>query len=341
MKRTPVIPAEASWTRTLGSMNSSSDLGARVRSPRRTSASRYMLEVTCTWRRSGAIVISATVPTVTPRNLTGETTASRTNSPSFQWLVAVVAISRGPWAGVEEGADPRVVAPVPERRRLAPGDDAPRPAVQHDAVSGDREDAPQLVGDDHGRHAEAGVQGQDEIVELRGRDRVETRRRLVEEEQRGVERQGPRDPGTLFHAPRDRCREMVLEALEAHQAELRAHDRVDRVAVEGRPLREREGHVLRQCHRAEERARLEEDSVARRALASGRSACDADRAAHGLLQADQRAEQGALAAPAPAQDGEHVAPRHREVEVLEHHRVAVADGQVLDLDHGNLSGRRH
>src|SRR2546426_5681735 len=78
------------------------------------------------------------VPSVTP-------TASRTNSPSFQWLVAVVAISRGPCPGVEEGADPRLGASVAERRGLSPRDDPARPAVQHDAVLDDREDAPQLV----------------------------------------------------------------------------------------------------------------------------------------------------------------------------------------------------
>src|SRR5947209_6921433 len=53
----------------------------RVGSHSGTSASRYVLEVPCTWRRSGAIVISATVPTVTPRNLTrGPTSSAGTDS---------------------------------------------------------------------------------------------------------------------------------------------------------------------------------------------------------------------------------------------------------------------
>src|SRR2546427_12498161 len=106
------------------------------------------------------------VPSITP-------TASRTNSPSFQWLVAVVAISRGPCPRVEEGADPRLGAPVAERRGLSSRDDAAGPAVQHDAVSDDREDAPQLVRDDDRRHAEADTQRRDEVVELCGGDRIE------------------------------------------------------------------------------------------------------------------------------------------------------------------------
>src|SRR5213080_3123936 len=308
--------------------------------------------------------MSVTVPTVTPRNLTGEPTsspctdsskwliagndsrrnprapsqkrppsiaptASRTNSPSFQWLVAVVAISRGPWPRIEEGADLWIGASVAEGRGLSPRDDAARPAVQHDAVPGNREDAPQLVRDDDRRHAEAGIQGGDEVVELRGGDRIEAGRWLVEEQQRRVERQRARDPGAFLHAARDLRREVVLEALESNQAELRPDDRVDRVAVELRPLRQRELDVLREGHRAEERPRLEEDAVARGSLARRGCARDADRAVQGRLEADQRAEQGRLPAPAPAQDGEHVAARHREVEVLEHHRVAVADRQAL------------
>src|SRR5436853_3864343 len=110
------------------------------------------------------------VPSITP-------TASRTNSPSFQWLVAVVAISRGPCPRVEEGADPRLGASVAERRGLSPRDDPARPAVQHDAVPDDREDAPQLVRDDDRRHAEAGIQGRDEVVELGGGHRIEADRK--------------------------------------------------------------------------------------------------------------------------------------------------------------------
>src|SRR5207244_6561111 len=155
------------------------------------------------------------VPSITP-------TASRTNSPSFQWLVAVVAISRGPCPGVEEGADPRLGASVAERRGLSPRDDPARPAVQHDAVLDDREDAPQLVRDDDRRHAEAGIQGRDEVVELRGGDGIEAGRGLVQEQQRRVERQRTRDPGALLHAARDLRREGGLETLDAYQAELRA-----------------------------------------------------------------------------------------------------------------------
>src|SRR5207244_1543920 len=114
-----------------------------------------------------------------------------TNSPSFQWLVAVVAISCGPRAGIEEGAHLRIGAAVAERGGLSARDDATRPTVQHDAVSHDRKDAPQLVRDDDRRHAEAGVQGRDEVVELGGGHRIEAGRGLVEEEEGRVECQRP------------------------------------------------------------------------------------------------------------------------------------------------------
>src|SRR5438874_6189959 len=176
--------------------------------------------------------MSTTVPTVTPLNLTGEPTSrpctdsskyltarkdsrrnrrapsqksapsitptpSTTNSPSFQWLVAVVAISRSPRAGVEERPHLRIVAPVAQRGGLSACDDAARRAVDHDAVSHDGEDAPQLVRDDDGRHAEATVQGCDQVVELGRGHRVKAGRGLVEEEQRRVERERPRDSRAL------------------------------------------------------------------------------------------------------------------------------------------------
>src|SRR5262245_45796542 len=153
--------------------------------------------------------------------------ASRTKSPSFQWFVAVVAISRGPRARIEEGPDLRIVAPVAERRGLAPGDDAARLSVDHDAVANDREDAPELVRDDDRRHAETGVQCRDEVVELGGRDRIEARRRLVEEEERRVERQRARDARPLLYAAGGVRREVVIEPLEADQEEVQGVDHSD------------------------------------------------------------------------------------------------------------------
>src|SRR6185295_2142069 len=99
----------------------------------------------------------------------------------------------------------------------------------------------QLVGDEDRRHPQAVVQRQDELVELRRAHRIEARRGLVEEEQRRVERERASDAGTLLHAARDLRRQVMLEALEADEAELRADDRIDRAAVEARPFAEREG----------------------------------------------------------------------------------------------------
>src|SRR5262249_60355584 len=87
-------------------------------------------------RRNLGAPSQKSAPTIVPM-------ARRTNSPSFQWLVAVVAISSGPRVRIEEGMDLRIVAPVAERRGRSPRDDAALAAVHHDAVLDDREDAPQ------------------------------------------------------------------------------------------------------------------------------------------------------------------------------------------------------
>src|SRR6266404_789002 len=207
--------------------------------------------------------MSVTVPIVTPRNFTGEPTsrpctdsskyeiacrASRwnrcaasqktvpaaaripatTNRPSFQWLVAVVAMSRRSRCAVEERVDAWIVVRIAQRLWIAARNDPLRAAIEEDAVAHDRENARQLVGDDHRRHAKAPVQREDQRVELRRAHRVETRRGLVEEEQRRVERQRARDAGTLLHAARDLRREVMLEPLEPHEPQLRADDGLDR-----------------------------------------------------------------------------------------------------------------
>src|SRR5690242_4561457 len=176
--------------------------------------------------------MSPTVPMVTPRNLTGDPTSSpctdsskydtaliesrwkrrapsqntliaiatiatTTKRPSFQWLVAVVATSARVRHAVEERVHAGIVAVIPEGRRRAARDDAAHPAVDEDAVAHDRVDARQLVGDDHGRHAEALAEREDELVEVRRGHGIEAGGRLVEEEQRRVERERARDPRPL------------------------------------------------------------------------------------------------------------------------------------------------
>src|SRR4029434_5295665 len=97
---------------------------------------------------------------------------------------------------------------------------------------------------------EAAIQSQDQVVELDGADGVQASRRLVEEQQRRIEGERSRDAGAFLHPAGELGGKMILEALEAHEAELRTHHDVDRWRVEGAPLAQRQGDVLRARHRA-------------------------------------------------------------------------------------------
>src|SRR5262249_40592243 len=153
-----------------------------------------------------------------------------TKSPSFQWLVAVVATSGQPT--VEEGADPRVGASIPKFARPPACNDAARVAIDQYALADDGEDARELVGYEHGRHAHAAIQGQDQVVQLHRADRIEPGRRLVEEQERRIERECARDASALLHATGYLGGHVVLEAFEPDEPELRSHDDVDRPRIE-------------------------------------------------------------------------------------------------------------
>src|SRR5262245_60859128 len=81
--------------------------------------------------------------------------------------------------------------------RGARGDRRAGFGVEEDAVVGDLEDARELVSDDHHRGAEAVAELEDEIVEKARAHRIETGRRLVEEQDLGIERDRPRQAGAL------------------------------------------------------------------------------------------------------------------------------------------------
>src|SRR4051812_5329591 len=101
-----------------------------------------------------------------------------TNRPSFQWFAGsfkaglpslVVGVVR---AAGEEVSYARVAA-LAQVVRVAAGDDTRALAVQHDAVLGDLENTVEVVGDHDQGQAEFSIQGQEQVVELGGSDRVE------------------------------------------------------------------------------------------------------------------------------------------------------------------------
>ena len=105
-------------------------------------------------------------------------------------------------------------------------------------------------------------------------------------------------------------------------------------AADARPGRQREREVLGQRQRAEERARLEEHAERRHALVEVRlaDAVDVDAAGHRLLQADQVAEQRALAAARAAENRQGRSALDLEADVLHQHARAPPDPEILDDD---------
>ena len=85
----------------------------------------------------------------------------------------------------------------------------------------------------HGHHGavEAVAELEDQVVEQPRADGVEPGRRLVEEEDVGIERHGAGEPGALLHAAADLRRVEVLEATESDQRELEGGDLADLAGV--------------------------------------------------------------------------------------------------------------
>src|SRR4051794_27740940 len=95
--------------------------------------------------------------------------------------------------------------------RIAAVDGGATFGVEEDGVVGDGEDARQFVTDDHDRGAQAVAQFKDKVAKPARAERVEPRRRFIEEQDVRVQRYGPRQTGALTHAAADFGRVEVLE----------------------------------------------------------------------------------------------------------------------------------
>src|SRR5712664_721860 len=325
---------------------------------------------------SNTAAIFVTCPTLTPLNSTGEPTDSPViepeknitkvnrfwkNLPDPKTTMATTASAMAPTtkapisvfldclatarllATGQEGAHARVLRFGQKLLRVARSDHRLAFPVQEDRVVADGKDAGELVRHDHDGGAEAVAQIEDEIVEPPRAHRVEPRRRLVEEEDVRVERHRARQAGALRHAAADLRRVVLLEAGETHERELQRGHRRDLFRPGLNVFLQREGHVLRQGHRAPERSALVEHSEAsQEALAFRRrhfpetsaGALVEDRPPGRLVQSDEVPEQRALPAAAPSHDDEDVALVDREVEILHDHRAAVRHGEIAHRDLG-------
>ena len=199
---------------------------------------------------------------------------------------------------------------------------------------------------DDGRRREPLVQVDDEPVDRHRRHGIEARRRLVVEEDLGLERDGAGQGDALLHAARERGGKQALHvASEVDEPEHLRDAGRDLLLRPGRVLAQREGDVLEDRHRVEEGAALEEHADL---LAHGDElllgklgdlhAVHPDLAVVGLLEAVHVPERDGLARAGSAEDHEHLAAHHLEVHVVEHALLAVGLGDVLELDDRSARG---
>jgi hypothetical protein len=212
------------------------------------------------------------------------------------------------------------------------------PRVDHQHLG---ESGVHLVGDHDAGHAELLGQVVDEPVDLGRGHRVETRRRLVVEENLGVERQGPGQARPLFHAARDLRRVLVGVLAEAHELQLDLDHHLDDVLVEHRVLLQGQGHVLRHRHRVEKRPGLKQDpdllaDLVEAVLVEGQQVApqQGDAPRIGLQGPDHVPQQRGLARPRAAHHDHRLAGKDLEVHPVEDDLLAELLDEVRDLDQG-------
>ena len=132
--------------------------------------------------------------------------------------------------------------------------------IQHNHPVRNREDARQLVADDDKSYFQAARQRQDQIVELRRGDRIESGRRLVEKQHLRVERHGAGDGGALLHAAAQFRRHVIVEAAKSDALQLQRGDHANRIGRQIGKFLQRQTDIVQNRHRAEQRAALIHDA---------------------------------------------------------------------------------
>ena len=239
----------------------------------------------------------------------------------------------------EELAHPRIVARVAQDPGVALGNDALLAFVEHDHAVGNRIDAGELVGHDHEGDVQALGQPQDELVEFGGGDRIQPRRRLVQEQDHRIERHRACDGRALLHAAADFGWHMAGKCVEADQFQLHSREQVHGAGIELRVFLQLQAHVFQKRHRPEQRtalvhdADLPQDRVAPVAFGGDDIvAIDQHLPRHRLVKADHVLEQRALATTGAAENDEHLAAADREIDVLHQDVFVVARREVFDAD---------
>ena len=196
----------------------------------------------------------------------------------------------------------------------------------------------EIVGDEEDGEAERLFQLQRQPVEGRRADRIETRRRLVEEQQFGIERQCAGEAGTLLHPAGKFGRVFVYRFLrQARQLDLVARDVLAQLVGQvGEELLERHLDILAHGQGGEQRPALKKHAPAIanaqhvvRLGIGDRATEHLDMPLGGDLQADDRAHQNRFAGARSADHAEDFAALDLQVEAVVNGLVAEAVDQVL------------
>src|SRR5215469_12555062 len=116
-------------------------------------------------------------------------------------------------------ADLRVQTLVSQHFRIPLGDHRSGVGIEEYRVVSDRKYARELMSDDDDGGAQTVAQLEDQIVEQSRADGIEAGRRLIEEQDFGIERYGAGETGALAHPAADLRGVEILEPGKSHQGQ--------------------------------------------------------------------------------------------------------------------------
>ena len=214
-------------------------------------------------------------------------------------------------------------------------------SIEENRVVSDRKNTGELVGDDYDGRAETVAEAQDEVVETARAERIESGTGLVEEEDFRIERHGAGDAGAFVHAAADLGGIVVLVAREADEGELIGNELADGLGRQSGVFFQRHGDVLGkrhggpQCAGLIHHAKAADEFLPFHRTGGGEILVAIENAAlDGFQQADEVAQQRALAAAAAAHDDKNVLLGDLEIEIPHDHEGVISHRQIADRDLG-------
>src|SRR5690606_4392976 len=194
---------------------------------------------------------------------------------------------------------------------------------QHADVVGHRARQVDVVGHDQDRRVDLGIDIDQQLAQVRGTHRVQTRVRLVDQDDLRIQHQSPRQPGTLAHTTGDLTGQLALRAQQTREFELLHHDLPDLRLRLLRVLPQRERDVVEQVHRPEQRTVLEQHpeqlaDLVELLVRTRRDVgiTDEDRTTLRPQQADQRLQEHRLTRARGAQQSTHLTGGNRKRDIL-------------------------